>query len=67
MSREHYGCEWCKAPSTKLPPSRLEIAAMILQGWASNPNVETLVMQPGERPAEAALRIADALIHADKQ
>jgi hypothetical protein len=47
-------------------PSRLEIAAMILQGWASNPNIEALANAENKRPPFAALRIADALIAAAK-
>jgi len=46
-------------------PSRLKIAAMILQGWASNPNL-TPVLPNDMRPPEGALRIADALILAAK-
>jgi chromosome segregation ATPase len=50
--------------NSDLEPSRLEIAARIMQGWASNPNMEAMAAGPGERPANAALRIADALIAA---
>lgn len=46
-------------------PSRLEIAAGIMQGWASNSNMEAIV--PGERPAYSALKIADFLIAAAKE
>lgn len=51
----------------KPEPSRLEIAAMILNGWASNPNVSSLRCGPDERPPRSALRVADALIAAAKE
>lgn len=51
--------------ATRPEPSRLEIAAGIIEGWASNSNMEAIV--PGERPAYSALKIADFLIAAAKE
>ncbi len=63
MSREHYGCEWCKAPSTKLPPSRLEIAMHLMAAMQVNTDLTHLTDRDF---AEAAVEQAETLIEVEK-
>lgn len=51
----------------KPEPSRLEIALMLMQGWAANPAMESITDDPVSRPISAALEITDALIAAAKE
>jgi|LakMenEpi03Aug12_release.lakeMendotaPanAssembly.Ray.scaffolds.fasta_scaffold242108_2 hypothetical protein len=63
MSRECYGCERCKAPSTKLPPSRLEIAMHLFAAMQANADLTHLTDMDF---AEAAVEQADTLIAVEK-
>lgn len=56
-----------RCANTSPEPSRLEIAARIMQGWASNPSMESITGDPISRTISAALEIADFLIAAAKE